>query len=53
MFDFEATLGPLGRIAEWAFLERYMRRFLEVRMDILEELGTGGAWERFVGHVSA
>jgi len=53
VFDFEAPLGPLGRIAEWAFLERYMRRFLEVRMDILEELGTGGAWERFVGDVSA
>lgn len=49
VFDFDAPLGPLGRIAEWAFLERYMRRFLEVRMDILEELGTSDGWERFVG----
>lgn len=29
--DFEAPLGPLGRLAEVLFLTRYMRRFLEAR----------------------
>lgn len=27
-FDYTAPLGPLGRIADWPFLERYMRRLL-------------------------
>ncbi|MBS2018039.1 MAG: SRPBCC family protein [Deltaproteobacteria bacterium] len=48
VFDFDAPLGPLGWIAERAFLERYMRRFLEVRMRILEDLATGDQWSRFV-----
>lgn len=48
VFDFDAPLGPLGWIAEKAFLERYMRRFLEERMRILEELATGDSWSRFV-----
>jgi len=48
LFDFDAPLGPLGWIAEKAFLEKYMRRFLEERMRILEELATGDSWSRFV-----
>lgn len=38
VFDFDAPLGPLGRLAEWTFLERYMRRFLETRMQLLKEM---------------
>jgi ligand-binding SRPBCC domain-containing protein len=38
VFDFDAPLGPLGRIAEAVVLERYMRRFLEKRMQLLKEM---------------
>jgi ligand-binding SRPBCC domain-containing protein len=34
--DFEAPLGPLGRLAEVLFLTRYMRRFLEARAAFLK-----------------
>ena len=30
-FDYTSPLGPLGRLADVLFLERYMRRFLERR----------------------
>ena len=30
-FDYTAPLGPLGRVADWLFLERYMRRLLLTR----------------------
>jgi ligand-binding SRPBCC domain-containing protein len=30
-FDYTAPLGPLGRIADWLFLERYVRRLLLTR----------------------
>lgn len=46
VFDFAAPLGPLGRIAEALFLERYMRRFLEVRMDVLKQLAERGEREQ-------
>ncbi|MBX3233690.1 MAG: SRPBCC family protein [Labilithrix sp.] len=42
VFDFDAPLGPLGRIAERLFLERYMRRFLATRMRVLKELAEAG-----------
>ncbi len=48
VFDFDAPLGPLGRVAERLFLERYMRRFLEERLRILEEIATGDDWHRHV-----
>jgi ligand-binding SRPBCC domain-containing protein len=38
VFDFDAPLGPLGRIADRIFLERYMRRFLEERMRVLKAI---------------
>lgn len=38
LFDFDAPLGPLGAIADRLFLHRYMRRFLEVRMNVLKEM---------------
>lgn len=45
VFDFDAPLGPLGWIAERLVLERYMRRFLEERLDVLAALATGDGWE--------
>ena len=37
-FHFQAPLGPLGRLAEYLFLERYLRRFLQERNRVLVEL---------------
>ena len=38
VFEYEAPLGPLGRIAERLFLTTYMRRFLHARLMVLKEL---------------
>ncbi len=37
VFAYRAPLGPLGRIADALFLERYMRRFLEKRAAFLKD----------------
>jgi hypothetical protein len=42
VFDFDAPLGPLGKVADVLFLERYMRRFLEERMRVLREMAEKG-----------
>lgn len=57
VFDFSSPLGPLGRAVDSLVLERYMRRLLVRRAQILKELaegrggtrgGTEEAWRRFV-----
>lgn len=48
VFDFTAPLGPLGRIAELVFLERYMRRFIVQRAQVLKDLAEGNDWPRFL-----
>lgn len=35
-FDYRSPLGPLGRLADWLFLERYLRRFLTERAAYLK-----------------
>lgn len=40
VFAFKAPLGPLGWLAERLFLKRYMRRFLEARIRILQSLAS-------------
>lgn len=45
---FRAPLGPLGRLAEWLFLTRYMRRFLEDRNRYLKAMAEGDEWRRFL-----
>ena len=37
-FEYAAPLGPLGRLAEWLFLDRYMRGLLEQRNAVIREL---------------
>jgi ligand-binding SRPBCC domain-containing protein len=49
VFDYDAPLGPLGRIAEAVVLTRYMRRFLEVRLRVLKDLAEhADAWRAHV-----
>jgi ligand-binding SRPBCC domain-containing protein len=48
VFDFEAPLGPLGKIADRLLLDRYMRHFLDQRIRLLKELAEGTDYERFL-----
>ena len=42
VFDFAAPFGVLGRVAEWAVLTGYLRRFLEERALALKRLAESG-----------
>jgi len=44
IFDYEAPLGVLGRIAERLFLTAYMRRFLEGRSRELKAVAESDEW---------
>ena len=48
VFDYDAPLGPLGRVAEALFLSSYMRRFLLVRLEELRALAESDGWRTFV-----
>ena len=48
VFEFEAPLGPLGRLVEVWVLDAYMRRFLEARNVHLRELAEGQQWQAFL-----
>lgn len=43
MLQFTSPLGVLGRLAEWLFLTRYMRRFLLGRNRELKRIAEAGA----------
>jgi ligand-binding SRPBCC domain-containing protein len=47
-FTFEAPLGPLGWVAERAFLVAYMRRFLERRNRGLKAAAEGDGWRAYL-----
>jgi len=42
VLEYTAPLGPLGRLADWLFLERYMRRFLLERNGYLKRVAEAG-----------
>lgn len=48
VFTFSAPLGPLGLLAEWLFLEKYMTRLLEKRNGVIKELAESGDWKRIL-----
>jgi ligand-binding SRPBCC domain-containing protein len=48
VMQFSAPLGPLGWLAERAFLAAYMRRFLEARNGALKLVAESGEWTRYV-----
>jgi len=49
VFEFSAPLGILGRLAEWAVLTGYLRRFLEERAQVLKRLAESGEGQQFIG----
>ena len=48
VFDFDAPLGPLGRIAEVLFLTRYMRRLIETRNRVLVQALESDEWRAYL-----
>jgi ligand-binding SRPBCC domain-containing protein len=48
VFDFAAPLGVLGRVAEAAFLTRYMRRLLGERNAVVKRVAESDAWRRYL-----
>ena len=49
VFDYSAPLGPLGRLAERAFLSAYLRRFLEERNAVVASVAAStDEWRRYL-----
>lgn len=48
VFTFSAPLGPLGLLAEWLFLEKYMTRLLAKRNSVIKELAESEDWKRIL-----
>lgn len=48
VFDYDAPLGLLGRIADALVLERHMRRFLEARAAEIKQAAESDAWRRYL-----
>ncbi|MEM1220891.1 MAG: SRPBCC family protein [Bacteroidota bacterium] len=44
IFDYQSPLGWLGYLADWLFLEAYMRRFLAQRNQVIKAFCEGDAW---------
>jgi ligand-binding SRPBCC domain-containing protein len=51
VFTYESPLGFLGRVADWMFLERYMRAFLMERNRVIKEAAEAEpeVWRRYLG----
>jgi ligand-binding SRPBCC domain-containing protein len=48
VFDYTSPLGALGRVADALFLERYMRRFLEIRNREIKAVAESDEWRRLL-----
>jgi ligand-binding SRPBCC domain-containing protein len=48
VFDFESPLSILGSVANLLILERYMRRLLEKRNQIIKEVAESEKWKNYL-----
>jgi ligand-binding SRPBCC domain-containing protein len=48
VFELEAPLGVLGKLAEKLFLVNYMKRFLIIRNSYLKQTAEGNNWQKFL-----
>ena len=48
VFDFTSPLGPLGRIANWLFVTRHMRKLLWVRDQQIKSVAESGEVSQFI-----
>lgn len=47
-FDYDSPLGILGRLADLVVLERYMRRLLVTRNDVIKRAAETETWRRYI-----
>lgn len=48
VFDFTSPLGPLGHLANWLLITRYMRRFLSDRNQLIKSVAESGKAKQFI-----
>lgn len=48
IFEYKSPLGPIGRLFDLLFLEKYMRDFLMKRNDCLKEIAEGEQAKNFI-----
>lgn len=48
LFDYDAPLWILGKIADTLFLDKYMRRFLLERNKTIKEIAEGEKWREYI-----
>jgi ligand-binding SRPBCC domain-containing protein len=48
VFDYDSPLGFLGSIADFLFLERYMKDLLVMRNETLKRTAESDDWKRFI-----
>ena len=53
VFDFASPLGPLGRLVDRVFLDRYMRAFLAERNDVIRAVAECDRWRTYLPDTAA
>ncbi|MGV3607987.1 MAG: SRPBCC family protein [Planctomycetaceae bacterium] len=48
LFTYTSPWGLLGRLADWLFLERYLRNFLMKRNRILQQVAESEEWKQYL-----
>jgi len=47
-FVYRAPLGPIGKLADLLFLEKYMQDLLESRADIIKRIAESAEWRNYL-----
>ena len=48
VFDYDSPLGFVGNIADFLFLEKYMKDLLIVRNDLIRKTAESDAWSKYI-----
>jgi len=46
-FDYDSPYWIFGKIADWIFLESYMRKLLEERNELIKKIAESEDWRKF------
>ena len=47
IFELQAPLGIFGKLAEFLFLKKYMKKFLVIRNEFIKEVAEGEEWRKY------
>ena len=48
VFNYRSPLGPLGALVNAVFLDRYMKRFLQQRLQIIKDVAESADWRKYL-----